>query len=301
MRIWIFAGLVMTAAAQDQAAARRLLDSVSEMAAAVNPETAVVSLWRAGASYAQLDKGKALGYFQQAFAAADKLPDHGQEYRSEIVKSAAEVNLTAAVEMLRGLNEPADATKKIVESLASRNEIDQAIEILQLTPEPAEYPFEAAGRILERLPPEDGRTQLVLGRAIAAYAKRSSGAFPALLERFGKSAGADQVALAAAALARRIGDWREDTNSFKGSSNDDGPIEMHSPRQVEIRELMAVLRQFDAKRADEILASRPDVRAALATFRKERTPPGQSSQPDDHDDELELSPPLMLGAATDLA
>ena len=303
MRVLIFAALAAAAMAEDRPAARRLLDSIPEMAAAVDPETGVIALWRAGAAYAQLDKSKAMEYLRQAFSTAAALPENAGAYRIEIVRAAADVSLPDAIEMLPALAEPAAAADKIATLLVARQEFDQAIEMLALTPDSAEYPFRAAGRVFEKLPPGDPRRALVFGRAVAAYARRSAGPFPDLLERYGSQVSRQLVAQAVAAIASRIGEWKDDTNSLHGSLDGGGPVEMHSPNQVELRELMTVLRQFDARRADEILASRGDVRAVLGGFGKERTPPAAEPEPspnENADDGSELSPPLGMGSASNL-
>ena len=66
------------------------------------------------------DAGGCRRRLNQAFTAAAALPENAQEYRSEIAKSAADVSLPAAIEMLRGLSEPAAATGKIVGLLAAK-------------------------------------------------------------------------------------------------------------------------------------------------------------------------------------
>ena len=85
--------------------------------------------------------------------------------------------------------------------------------------------------------------------------------------------------------------------------NDGDPdIEIHSNSQNELRELVSVVRLFNSAAADRIVEQRQDLAAALARFRKARTPAEplaiETAKRDDEDDLF--SPPFGIGMADNM-
>lgn len=297
--------LVLTAAPRDPATARKLLDGAVEMSAAVHPETGVAALMQTGIAYAVLDKKTGLALLDRAFSAVRSLSgeDLRQEYSSAIVRAAADLDVQAASELLRQLPNPASAATAIVRQLLAAEHFDQAMELLALTPEQVEYPFEAASHLIARLPKDDPRSAIAFGRATTAFARLPAGPFPALVERFGAQMPVDLRGRAISAMLLRIRDWKDVPGSFSGTADDGGDVELHSPLQNELRELVSVVRKFDPAAVDGIIAGRPDISAALAGFRKPRKPAeaisAEQTEKDESDDGP-FSPPFGIGMADNL-
>ena len=297
--------VMVHAAEPKREVARRLLDSATEMTSAVHPETGVAALMRAGMAYGTLDKKTALALLSRAFSALPAVTNAEvrEEYAVGIVRAAAALDVQTATELLRQLPRPAPATAAVVRQLAADKQFDQAMELLALMPEQQEYPYEAASYLIAYLPADDSRRTIAFGRAASAFARLPAGPFPAMVERFGKHMPAELRNNAVSAMLRRIEGWKDSSESFAGTANDnESDIELHSPQQSELRELVSVARLFDPAAVERIVAQRADMAGALATFRKPRNPvePIATEPAKDKEDDDPMSPPFGLGMADNL-
>ena len=282
----------------DREAARKILQSVVEMAPSAHPEIALVAIMRAGMTYGSVDREKGIELLQRAFSSLPTLPDEDvrDEYATAIVRGAVELDVTRASELLRQVRKPAVATTDVVRRLLSERKYDVAIELISLLPESAEYPFEAASHVIASLPTEDARRTICFGRATAAFARNPDGSFPAMVERFGADMPAELRNRALTVLLARIQEWKDSGNSFSGTTDGKDEIEVHSPQQYQLRELVAVARKFDAAAVDRILVQRPDIGAALAGFRRERKAAEPlAAEEAKQDDPDVLLPPFGIG------
>jgi hypothetical protein len=296
-----FVALFVCSAQRDPVTARKLLDGAVEMSAAVHPETGVAAVLRAGIAYGSIDKAAGLALLRRAFSASATLDKEElrEEYASAIVRAAAELDVQSGAELLRQLPKPASAATAVVRQLIASSHFDQAMELLALVPDQVEYPYEAASYLLASLPEEDSRRAITFGRATAAFARVPAGPFPLLVERFGKQMPAELRGRAVSLMLGRIAAWKDSSESFSGVANDDDPdIEIHSPQQTELRELVSVARLFDPAAVERIVATRQDVNAALGGFRRPRKPAepiaAEPGKKDDGDDEP-FSPPFGIG------
>ena len=297
--------LVLGAAEREPAAARKLLDGAVEMSAAVHPETGVAALMRAGMTYAAIDKKAGLELLHRAFSVLPAVTKEElrDEYASGIVRAAADLDVQAATELLRQLPKPASAATAVVRQMLARKHFDDAMELLALIPEQVEYPYEAASYLIVSLPKDDPRRAITFGRATTAFARLPKGPFPILIERFGKEMPAALLNRALSLLVQRLEAWKDSGESFTGTAEGDGPnLELHSPQQNDLRELVAVIRMFDTAAVDRIVAQRPDIGAALAAFRNPRKPASAlSAEPETKDDANDsFSPPFGIGMADNM-
>ena len=249
-------------AAKHPAEARKLLEAVPEMASAVHPETGIIALFRAGMALGSIDNKAGLELLNRAFTTSQ------DQYRNEIVRATAILDLHTAVEMLRQLPKPAVAAIPVIQQLLAANRTDQAMELLAMTPDSAEYPFEAASHLIARLPVGDSKREISFGRATEAFIRKPDGPFPHLVERFGKQVPPSMLNQAVSAMIQRLDSWKDGPDSFSGApAGEDRQLEYHSPQQVELRELFSVVKHFDSGSADRILKSRPELKPLLAGFK----------------------------------
>jgi hypothetical protein len=260
--------LLIHAGERDAVTTRKLLDGAVEMSSAVEAETGVIALMRGGITYAALDKKTGMALLNRAFSAATTLTneDVRGEYTSGIVRAAADLDIQAATELLRQLPKPASATTAVVRQLIAGKHFDEAMELLALLPEHVEYPYEAASYLIAYLPKDDPRSAISFGRATTAFARMPAGSFPVMVERFGKQMPAELRGRAISIMLQRIENWKDSGESFS-ADGDDTNVEIHSPGQNELRELVSVVRMFDTAAVDRIVAQQPDIGAALAGFR----------------------------------
>lgn len=302
MAVLLALGVASTlgAAEPNREAARKLLDGAVEMSAAAHPEIGAAALMRAGMAYAAFDRAAGVALLSRAFSALPSLSnaDAREEYALTIVRAAAEIDVNAGAELLRQVAKPAPATTAVIRRMLAQKDFNRAMELLALSAEQAEYPFDAASHILAYLPADDPRRTVAFGRATAAYSRQPAGPFPALVERYGAQMPGEILRRAVSAMLLRIEAWKDPGESFSGSFDDnEGAVELHSPQQNELRELVSVVRKYDAAAADRVVAQRPDLRAALASFRKPRQPADAIAVDSEakKEDDGPLSPPFGIG------
>ncbi len=255
-----------------------LLDNAGKSLSAARPEVQVFGLLHLAENYEPIDKKKSLEYFHQAFDAAASIPadsDTNQRGRlqSEIVRSLAAVNVDDAIAMLRQM-EPAtkndrrvDAATSIVRVLIQKKRLDDGLGIVESFGTFGDYPYNAAASIFKALPADDPRRNTLFSSAMAAYAADPRGDFPDLLMNVWREIPQSLVQSAVTTLVNGILDRKDDNSHFSASiSGVKGTVSFSSRKDYELFNLMHVLRSCDPKRADEILDSRPDLKAALRQF-----------------------------------
>jgi hypothetical protein len=262
------------AAPPDRDSAKKLLEKSVELTGAARLEVHVMAMMHAGRAYAQFDKPTAVAWLRQAFSASAGLEgDLRDTLQSAIVKSLAEVGLEVAASLLRGMAEPARTTdagdaaaNAIVSKLIEAKEHDRAMEVLALVPESAEYPFSAARSLFEKLPEGDSRRTIVFGRASEAYGRRPVGPFPDMLARHWRDVPQAMAQSALGLVINALKSLDEETRSAESYATDKGEIKLGSRQTAEFFRIVAALRALDPKRCDELLASHPDLRAAVEKF-----------------------------------
>ena len=268
-----------------------LLDTAGQAVGAARPEVQVFGLLHLAENYQPLDKEKSLDYFRQAFAAAASLPaDTGVNQRgqlqAEIVRSLAPANVDESMAMLRQMEaSPKDdrrigAAQAIIQVLIQKKRLDEALEVAQSFGTSGDYPYSAAGSLFKALPADDPRRSTLFSSAMLAYAAHPRGSFPDLLVKVWREIPGSLAQSAVNTLVNAILDRKDENSNMSANySSAKGTASFSSQKDVDLFNLMHILRTFDPKRADEILETRPDLKAAIAQF-----PEGTASMQDEGKD-----------------
>ena len=263
--------------------ARQLLDSAAKMVTSAQPQVQVAALIHLGENYHLLDRKKALEYLEQAFAAAADLPSGGGEdqrgdMQAKVISSMAAVSLDKAMDLLPqltaagapsgpGQSDPRlGPTEKIVRLLLDKKDFARAIEVVETIGSTGEYPFRAAQLIFDKLPAEDPRRVQVFGDATTAFVGRTYGPFADFLSRHWQEAPRPVAEAALKAVLNSILDKKDDSFMQTNISSAKGTVTLNSRQDIELFNVMHVLRALDPKRADELIETRADLRSAVERF-----------------------------------
>jgi hypothetical protein len=291
---------------ETKAAARELLDSAEKLVGGTQQSYIhVMAMMDIGAVYHVFDKQKSIVFLRDAFAATSTIPEEdGRFFRTrfqgEIVKRLADVSISDACDMLRGMAEPGkdsgpgSATKRVVEVLLSHDkpEFDRAMEVVNLVPENADYAFDAVELILRKLPANDSRRAIVFGNALTAYRRTSTGtAFPRMLGRTWKEIPRDSAVAAVRAVVDAITQRADDPGNTEAgfSGNEEGFKRANSRKAKELVELIHVVRELDPKRAQELLVKYPEIADAPPP----KEPKAEEKASNNDDDGGDFAMPLI--------
>ncbi len=245
-----------------------------------------MALVHIGTSYRLFDHTKSVEFLRRAFAATAALPEETGEtvrsaHQSEVVKAMADISLPGAIELLRSMTNPAgdfdnkiSASGKVIQLLLIKQEFDRAIEVVNLTPEGADYPYRAVERIFATLPVNDPRRVILAGNALAAYRRRSSGPFVELVARHWRELPRPLANEALDALVKGMLDRPKDSSEAKATLGEDGSVQLNEETAVQLASLNQVLQGLQPKLGEELLAKNLDLRAAVA-----RRPDGKLPDP----------------------
>jgi len=255
-----------------------LLDNAGQAVGAARPEVQVFGLLHLAENYEPIDKKKSLEYFHQAFDAASSIPADSEgnqrgQLQSEIVRSLATLNVDDAMTMLRQM-EPSsrndrriNAAQSIVVVLIQKKRLDDALEIVQNFGTFGDYPYAAAASIFKTLPSDDPRRNTLFSSAMAAYSAHPRGNFPDLLMKVWREIPQSLAQSAVTTLVNGILGRKDDDSRYIASiSSAKGTATFSSRKDYDLFNLMNILRSVDPKRADEILETHPDLKAALKQF-----------------------------------
>ena len=257
--------------------AAELLQAVTDMAPGAQPEVAATALTRVAENMNALDRKKALECLGQAFAAASGIPPADDARREQVqvlvVASAAQVSLPEAVAMLKQVQAPPgeydprqDALDTLVERMLGEKNFGDAIELVNAVGATGQYPYSAAGKIFEKLPKDDPRRDAVFGMALATYRLRPAEAFSKFLSEHWKDLQRAAAEAAVSAVVSHILSYPGDEALVESVSAANGALTLHTRQEVELFDILHLLREFDPKRADQILETHPELKAAIARF-----------------------------------
>jgi hypothetical protein len=257
--------------------AAELLNAVLDSAPGAQPEVAATALARAAENLEALDRKKSLDAVRQAFAVSRGIPpaDDARRERVQVivVASAAQVSLPDAVEMLKQVQPPPGdydprqgALDRLVEKTLEKKEFSEAIELLNAVGAVGQYPYSAAGKIYEALPKGDARREAVFGAALAAYGLRPAEPFSEFVSKHWKDLPQTMAEASVSAIVSHILSYKSDESLVETISASKGSITLRTRQDVELFNVMHLLREFDSKRADEILETHPELKAAVARF-----------------------------------
>jgi len=258
--------------------AEALLETAGQAVGAARPEVQGFGLLHLAENYQPIDKEKSLDYYKKAFAISTSIPmDSGSDQRLrlqvEIVRSLASFNVDEAISMLRQMevnpknDRRVGPANSIVQTLIQKKRFDDALDVVQGFGTSGDYPYAAAGALFQALPADDPRRSTLFSSAMLAYAAHPRGNFPDLLVKVWREIPGSLAQSAVDTLVKGLLDRKDDDSYLTASiSSAKGSDSFNSQKDYDLFNLMHILRTFDPRRADEILESRPDLKAALAQF-----------------------------------
>ncbi len=278
--------------------ARELLDAAAKMVASVQPQVQVAALLHLGDNYNLIDKKKSLEALEQAFASAADLPSGTQtDWRGDmqalVIGAVADVDLAKALELLPQLAASASdlpdrrlpTTEKIVRLLLEKSRFDKAIAVVESVGSTGEYPINAARMIFAKLPEDDARRVQVFSAATSAYTARPRGPMGEFLSRHWREVPRPMAESAMQAMLNAIFSKKEESDAATTTmSTAKGNVGFSSPQDRELFDILHVVQAIDPKRANEILETRHDLRAAVGRF-----PEGTASMRSGENDSMSMS------------
>ncbi len=276
---------LLGAAPENHPKAREILDEAALAAPGAKPEVAATAMRRIGENYDAFSKPKAIGYLKRAFDLSLGIPpaeNLGRErIQAAIAGTLAVHNLPDAIEMLKrstaasGPNDPrTSAIDKIVSLLTGKKQFDEAIDLVTTLGATGQYPYAAARQIFEKLPKNDLRRPMVFGNAMTAYPARPSLEFGEFLAAVWSELPARTAEASLRSVVETVLAMKDDglTESF-GTTK--GALVLANRQEVELFDLLPLLLKVDPKKAEEILAQKPNLRAAITRFPNGRASTGQ--------------------------
>jgi len=267
--------------ATPRAKGRELLDNAAETVAAAQPQVHAAGLMHIAEAYESLNRKKALEFYQQAFTSSAALTgNHRQNIQPEIITNVAQLSLPDAIEMLHQMRPaPAHVVGNIVGRMLEKNQIDDAMQLVEGAGSTGEYSFDAVEQIFKKLPADDSRRVAVFSSAMSAFTLHPLDAedhpqrgFPDLLARHWQEIPRSMAALSLDAIVNSILDRKDDGPLTETIATAKGSLNFSSRKDVELFGIINVIQALDPKRTEEILEKRPDLRAAFEMF-----PGGQTS------------------------
>ena len=283
--LWKFSAAILAAAfasaaeptPAQKARARTILEQTTDSVSAATPAVQVLLLRDLGELYQKVDKKKSIKLLTEAFSSSAMLkPEWRDMHQGKILGFLAEVDLDAAIERV-AVYQPADPEAKpalyesLVRTLLQRDKIPASVELFE-TYSGGNYPFRALDLLLERLAADDPRRVILFGRATTAYGGTGGGAFPELLAKRAATMPRESVQSAVSMLLARVADAKFVRGESVSLSGEKGLVLLPTPMDSMVFDTAHVIRQFEPKRLEEILLTRPALRTAI-----ERYPKGRAS------------------------
>lgn len=261
---------------EDRPKAREILEGAVLTAPGTKPEVASVAMMRIGTDYAEFNNIKAIAFLKTSFDLSLGIPPgeglNQQRVQSMIAGAMAPLSLKDSLEMLRRIHGTTDtydprlpAILKAVNFLLGKKQLDEAIELINSLGATGQYPFDAAKAVFEKLPKGDFRRNMVFGNAMTAYTARPALEFGEFLAEHWNEIPARTAEAALRSVVDTVMAMKDDglTESLGGEK---GALVLGNRQEVELFDLMHLLLKMDPKKAEEILAQKPNLRAAVAQF-----------------------------------
>jgi hypothetical protein len=263
--------------------ARELLDGAAEMAGGVKPEVGVPALMHVGDNYQSFDQKKALDFLKQAFTASAAVPPetesaYQRSTQSEIIRLTAGLDIPQAVAMLKQMPPPKTdqydtrilAGGRVVAAMVQKEQMDAAIELIEYMGSVGTNIFWGASNVFGKLAPDDPRRPRVWGWAMSAYTAKPDAGFSDMLGRYWKELARSTAETSMRTVLNGILDQKSD---FMGAQytplaivTSKGAVTLPSRQDRDLFEIMHMVKEIDPRRAEDILATRPQLKSALERF-----------------------------------
>lgn len=262
----------------DQVMGNQILESAESQARGLEAPMRSYSLLQIAAAFAASDPEKARGLLQDAFSASLAIQDdpftrdflQQDIFRMLLPVSQADVEerLTQAEPRARR-----QASDSIIERYVEKKQFDKAIDLVQQVSSLDEFPYPAAGRLLEKLPPEmNAEKQTLFASAIASYrahehsagATVGNGTFTDMVMRFGESV---PPKLALAAIDEILSQARKsDDKSAVTVGGSGGSATFNSNYDYQLFVLLPLLEKLDESGAKKLVEENAALKSAIIRF-----------------------------------
>ena len=262
--------------------AKMLLDSAAEMVAAAKPEVQVAALMHLGDNFEATDKKRALEFYRQAFAATAAVTDAGNQanLQSLVTGMTASLSLPEGMAMLKTMPphpRRTEALFRVVQRLAQAGDIDQAIALTEMVAAAGKYPLNVLNLLLDKLPAGDYRCGMLFASAVSAFQAQPQVDFGDTIWRHWRKLPPQAVDSALKAMVDWVLERKDAPGEFSASlSSAKGTASFVDQKDYDLFNLVHIIRQFDAKRAEELLLLRPALRAMVDQFPEGRGSMGQN-------------------------
>ncbi|HSB17508.1 MAG TPA: hypothetical protein VLE22_23870 [Bryobacteraceae bacterium] len=264
------------------AKAREMLDAAGEAAGGVRPEIQTAALLHIADNYQLLDKKKAREFAGQAFTAAGSLPQdpvkNRERMQAEVVQVLADIDVPEAVALLRQMQATAGdydprwpAIDKIVQVLIQKKDFDAAIELVEGLGSTGFFSYTGARSIFKALPADDPRRTTLFGSAMSAFGVRPHRSFVVFLRECWGDVPKQMAESALNGFLREILDRKsaeEHSQTGVSFATAKGTVSFDSREDSELFDVMHIVRAINPKRAEELLETRPGLRAWLEQYPK---------------------------------
>ena len=262
----------------DQVMGNQILESAESQARGLEAPMRSYSLLQIAAAFAASDPAKARGLLQDAFSASVAIPDDSftrNFLQQDIFRMLLPISQSDVEERLTQAESRArrQASDSIIARYAEKKQFDKAIDLVQQVTSLDEFPYPAAGRLLESLSPEmNAEKQTLFTSAIASYrahdhttgATVGNDTFTDLVMRFG-----DKVPpkLALQAIDEILSQARKsDDKSAVTVGGSGGSATFNSNYDYQLFALLPLLRRLDESGANRLVEENAALKSAMERF-----------------------------------
>ena len=270
--------------------AMQLLDGAAAGAAGLDSGSRAYTLLQVARVYQATDKKKAVELLEQAMTSAsevgrenDRLKQVSSRLQQEVLKTMVPLAPEKVDDLLVQLD--ARGREQVLQALLDYYErekkMDRALEVVYRMGAEGEIPYYAAGKIMEKMKPEQAaEKQQLFTAALASYrdhdhsgnARFDNAGFPELITKFSKDVPASLIHQAIdVVLDATKKDSEKDAKDSGGGvtfsiASAQGAVQMNSVYQYRLFQLVPVLRTIDPEEADRLLKEQSDVQTLLAKY-----------------------------------
>jgi hypothetical protein len=194
--------------------------------------------------------------------------------QTEVVKCLTNFDVDEAIAMLkqiapttRGYDARGYPEYLIVAELLAKNRIADSIALLNAMASTGNFSYRSAAQIIKKLPANDPQGLFIFGSAVSEYTSKPDVAFGELPVSCWKSLPKQTVEHAVDLVMKSVLDSKNSPATESMSiSTGNATVNLGSKQNLELFSIVPVIRGLDPKRADEILATRPELKSALETY-----------------------------------
>jgi hypothetical protein len=284
----------------DQILANQTLESAESQARGLEAPMRSYSLLQIAEAFAASDPPKARGLLQDAFSASLAIQDDAfakENLQLEIFRLLLPISLSDVEERLVQAEPRArkQSSDSIIARYIEKKQFDKAIDLVQLVTSLDEFPYLAAGRLLDALPAEmNAEKQTLFGSAVVSYrAHEHKGAFgtvgesslTGLVVRFGDSI---PPKLALEAIDEILSQARKNEDKFSVTvGGEGGSATFNSNYEYQLFSLLPLLRKLDESGANRLIEENAALKPAMQQYPdgmnsvspKPAATPGQDAAP----------------------